>query len=66
LFIHSYEFSFELKSWFDSYWKYFDFLILIVFNTTYSNISAISWRPVLVVAEAGVPGENHRPWASNG
>ena len=34
---------------------------------TFSNISAISWRPVLVVEEAGVPGENHRPWpwASN-
>ena len=27
--------------------------------------SAISWRPVLVVEEAGVHGENHRPWASN-
>jgi hypothetical protein len=35
-----------------------------VFNATFSNISAISWRPVLVVEEAGVPGENHRPWAS--
>jgi hypothetical protein len=22
-------------------------------------------RPVLVVEEAGVPRENHRPWASN-
>jgi hypothetical protein len=31
----------------------------------FSNISAISWRPVLVVEEAGVTGENHRPWASN-
>ena len=30
-------------------------------NATFSNISAISWRPVLVVEEAGVPGENHRP-----
>ena len=30
-----------------------------------SDLSAISWRPVLVVEEAGVPGENHRPWASN-
>ena len=30
------------------------------FNTTFSNISAISWRSVLVVEEAGVPGENHR------
>jgi hypothetical protein len=35
------------------------------FNATFSNISAISWRPVLVVEEAGVPGENHRPWANN-
>ena len=25
----------------------------IVYNTTFSNISAISWRPVLVVEEAG-------------
>jgi hypothetical protein len=40
----------------------FDFLC---FNATFSNISAISWRPVLVVEEAGVPGGNHRPWASN-
>jgi len=36
-----------------------------VFNATFSNISAISWRPVLVVEEAGVPRENDRPWASN-
>jgi hypothetical protein len=36
-----------------------------VFNATFSNISAISWRPVLVVEEAGVHGENHRPCASN-
>ena len=35
------------------------------FNATSSNISAILWRPVLVVEEAGVPGENHQPWASN-
>jgi hypothetical protein len=30
-----------------------------VSNGTFSNISAISWRPVFVVEEAGVPGENH-------
>jgi hypothetical protein len=41
------------------------FIYFIVLNATFSNISAISWRPVLVVEEAGVPGENHRPWASN-
>jgi hypothetical protein len=29
------------------------------FNATFSNISAISWRPVLVVEEAGVLGESH-------
>jgi hypothetical protein len=28
------------------------------FLFTFSNISAISWRPGLVVEEAGVPGEN--------
>jgi hypothetical protein len=35
------------------------------FNAIFSNISVISWRPVLVVEEDGVPEENHRPWASN-
>jgi hypothetical protein len=39
--------------------------LFIVLNTTFSNISAISWGSVLVVEEAGVPGENQRPWASN-
>ena len=29
------------------------------------GVYCISWRPVLVVEETGVPGENHRPWASN-
>jgi len=37
----------------------------IVFNATFSNISAISWRPVLVAEEAGAPGQNHRQWANN-
>jgi hypothetical protein len=36
---------------------------IVVFNATFSNISAISWRTALVVEEAGVHGENHRPWA---
>ena len=39
--------------------KWIGFFFLMVFNATFSNISAISWRPVLVVEEAGVPGENH-------
>jgi hypothetical protein len=40
----------------------FDFWCL---NATFNNFSAISWGPVLVVVEAGIPGKNHRPWASN-
>jgi hypothetical protein len=43
-----------------------DFFDFSCFNATFSNISAISWRPVLVVEEAGVPGENHRPWYVTG
>jgi hypothetical protein len=41
------------------------FFLNFLFNATFSNISVISWQPVLVVEEAGVPGENHRTWASN-
>ena len=32
---------------------------LLCFNTTFSNISAISWRQVLLVEEVEVIGENH-------
>ena len=35
------------------------FCDFLVFNATFGNISAISWRPVLLVEEARVPGENH-------
>ena len=31
----------------------------MVFNATFNNISVISWRPVLLVEETGVSGENH-------
>ena len=31
----------------------------------FQQYSAISWRPVSVMEEAGVPGENHRRRASN-
>ena len=31
---------------------------LIVFNATFTNISVILWRSVLLVEETGVPGEN--------
>ena len=34
-------------------------------NTTFNNISAISWRLISLVEETWVPGENHRPAASH-
>jgi hypothetical protein len=37
------------------------FVCLMAFNVTFSNISAISWRSILLVEETGEPGENHRP-----
>jgi hypothetical protein len=36
--------------------------MVMVFNATFSNISVISWRPVLLVEETG---ENHQPVASH-
>ena len=49
---------------FDLIW--FDLIDFWCFNATFfNNISAISWRPDLVVEEAGIPNENHRPLASN-
>jgi len=32
---------------------------VMAFNANFNNISAISWRSVLLVEETGVPGENH-------
>ena len=31
----------------------------MVFNTTFNNISVISWRSALFVEETRVPGKNH-------
>ena len=40
-------------------------VVVMVFNATFNNISAISWWSVLLVDETGVPRENHRPAASH-
>ena len=40
-------------------------VLVMVFNGTFNNISAISWLSVLLVEETGVPRENHRPAASH-
>jgi hypothetical protein len=37
----------------------------VVFNTTFNNISIISWQSLLLMEETRVPGENHRPVASH-
>jgi hypothetical protein len=37
----------------------------MVFNVNVNNISLKSWRSVLLVEEAEVLGENHRPAASH-
>ena len=37
-----------------------DWLVrFMVLNSTFNNISVISYRSVLLVEETGVPGENH-------
>jgi hypothetical protein len=41
------------------------FVLFMVFNATFNNISGISWRSVLLVEEIVIPGETHRPVASH-
>ena len=41
------------------------FMVSLVFNATFNNISFISWRSVLLVEETLVHGENHQPVASH-
>jgi len=47
--------SFVISNWFG----------FMVFNTTFNNISVISWLSVLLVEEIGVPRENHQPAGSH-
>jgi hypothetical protein len=37
----------------------------MVFNATFNQISVIWWLSVLLREETRLPGENHRPAASN-
>jgi len=37
----------------------------MVFKATFNNISAISWRSVILVEKIGLPGGNRRPAASH-
>ena len=54
--------------WYRSFWNVENYIIniwlfvcLMVFNATFNNISAISWRSALLVEESRGPGENNRP-----
>jgi hypothetical protein len=38
---------------------------LMAFNSTFNNISVVSWRSVYLVEETRVPGENHWPVTSH-
>jgi hypothetical protein len=40
-------------------------IVAVVFNTTFNNISVISWWSVLLVEETGGPSDNHRPAESH-
>ena len=40
-------------------------VMLMVLNANFNNISPISWRSALLVKEARIPGENHRPVPSH-
>ena len=39
--------------------------VVMVVNATFNNISAISWRSVLLMEETRVPGENHQSTTSH-
>ena len=40
-------------------------VMVMVFNATFNDISVISWRSVSLGEKTGIPGENHRPTASD-
>jgi len=40
-------------------------IMVMVFSATFYNISVISWRPVALLEETRVPGENNQPNAKN-
>ena len=51
-----------LIEWITCIFWYIWFVCLIVFNTTFNNVSVILWWSVLLVED---PGENHRPVANH-
>ena len=37
---------------------------VLVFNSTFNDISVISWPSIVLMEESGILGENHRPAAN--
>ena len=66
IFLHSRFFSVIVVIYAYNIQNISDMVWFMVLNATFNNISAISWRPVLVGEEAGVPGENHRQGQATG
>jgi hypothetical protein len=54
-----------LKKRISGYGRHHDWVRIMVFKATFNNISAISWRSVLLVGVTGVSGQNYRPAASH-
>jgi len=63
-FLHSNIQTFHLKLYYVNISRGYG-LGLVVLNATFNNISAISWRSVLLVEQTGIPGKNHRTSASH-
>ena len=59
---HGFPTAYVLTSFFFFKYLRYLFVCLMVFNTTFNNISVISWWSVLMVEE---PGENHWPVISH-
>ena len=64
-----YSFVVKTSSWYTTLkWKQFIYILFLWcygFNATFNNISAITWRSVLLVEENRVSGENYWPAASH-
>ena len=52
---------------FKTYFPAITYVVFVmgVFNTTFNNMSVISWQSVLLVEKTGIPGEHHQPAASH-
>ena len=55
-----YEYKTRNRKFYEHMAVRFVWVMVMVFNVTFNNISVISWRSVLLVEDTRVSGENHR------